>query len=117
MTPPQTQASSTQDACANSNANPLMLLACSVNTPIHAHRFHLLCVALRVLCELDLRTSGVGCELGGPIVTPKAPISVTPHDESDPRPTDTKGCDEIGRLCPKSSFLISGLFHSKSSNH
>ncbi len=40
----------TRRAHANSNANPLMLLACSVNTPIHAHRFHLLRVALRVLC-------------------------------------------------------------------
>ncbi len=44
------KATSTQDARANSNTNPLMLLACSVNTPIHAHRFHLLCIALRVLC-------------------------------------------------------------------
>ncbi len=35
---------------ANSNANHLILLACSVNTPIHAHRFHLFCVALCVLC-------------------------------------------------------------------
>ncbi len=34
-------------AGANLNTNPLMLLVCSVNTPIHAHRFHLLCVALR----------------------------------------------------------------------
>ena len=29
------KAQSTQDGCANSNANPLMLLVCSVNTPIH----------------------------------------------------------------------------------
>ncbi len=28
-------------AHANSNANPLMLLVCSVNTPIHTHRFRL----------------------------------------------------------------------------
>ncbi len=41
-------------ARANPNANPLMLLACSVNTPIYAHRFHLLCVALRVLCGWGL---------------------------------------------------------------
>ncbi len=38
---------------ANSNANPLMLLVCSVNTPIHAHRFHLLCVALRCASCVD----------------------------------------------------------------
>ena len=30
----------------NSNANPLMLLACSVDTPIHINRFHLLCAAV-----------------------------------------------------------------------
>ena len=39
----------------NWNANPFMLLACSVNTPIHACGFHLLRVALRVLCEVGLR--------------------------------------------------------------
>ena len=42
-------ASSTQDARAQ-NANPLMLLACSVNTPIHVCRFHLHRIALRILC-------------------------------------------------------------------
>ncbi len=50
-------ASSTQDArTPNSNANPLMLLACSVDTPIHINRSHLLCVASRVLCGLGLRS-------------------------------------------------------------
>ncbi len=55
------EAQSTQvtgrDARANSNANPLMLLASSVNTPIHNSRFHLLalCVRVRVLCGLRLR--------------------------------------------------------------
>ncbi len=37
---------------ARCNANPLMLLACGVNTLIHIRWFHLLCVALCVLCEL-----------------------------------------------------------------
>ena len=37
-------------AHGNSNADPLMLLTCGVNTPIHTRRFYLLCVALRVLC-------------------------------------------------------------------
>ncbi len=32
-----------------------MLLACSVDTPIHINRFHFLCVAWRVLCGLGLR--------------------------------------------------------------
>ena len=31
-----------------------MLLVCSVNTPIHTHRFHFLCITLHVLCELSL---------------------------------------------------------------
>ena len=44
-------------ARANSNANPLMLLVCSVDTPIHINRFHLLCVAWRVLCGLGLKAS------------------------------------------------------------
>ncbi len=42
-------------AHVNLNANPLMLLACSVNTPVHTHRFHLLCLALRVLCGWGLK--------------------------------------------------------------
>ncbi len=43
------EASSTHDARAKiPTLNPMMLLACSVNTPIHAHGFHLLCVALHV---------------------------------------------------------------------
>ncbi len=43
-------------ARANFNANPLMLLACSVDTPIHINRSYLLCVALRrVSCGLVLR--------------------------------------------------------------
>ena len=40
---------------ANSNANPLMLFACSVDTPIHINRSHLLALRVRVLCELGLR--------------------------------------------------------------
>ncbi len=57
------KAHSTLDARANSNTNPLMLLAYRVNTPIHAHRFPFACVArarpvwmrpnsLEVLCGL-----------------------------------------------------------------
>ncbi len=38
-----------------------MLLACSVNTAIHTLGFHLLCVALRILCELGLRPM-IRCE-------------------------------------------------------
>ncbi len=38
------------DADANSNANPLMLLACTVNTPIHINRSHLLALRMLVLC-------------------------------------------------------------------
>ncbi len=57
--------------CANSNANPLMLLACSVDTPIHINRFHLLRFASRVLCGLGLKRKAVslfeGCTyLRGP---------------------------------------------------
>ena len=40
---------------ANWNVFPLMLLACSVDTPIHINRFHFLCIASRVLCGLGLR--------------------------------------------------------------
>ncbi len=39
---------------ANSNANPLMLLACSVDTPIHINRSHLLALHVRVQCGLGL---------------------------------------------------------------
>ena len=46
------QASSTQEACANSNANPLMLLPSCVNTPIDNNRSHLLALRVCVLCEL-----------------------------------------------------------------
>ncbi len=46
----------TGGARTNSNANPLMFLGYSVNTPIHTHRFHLLCVLLRVLCGWGNRT-------------------------------------------------------------
>ncbi len=31
-----------------------MLVACSVDIPIHINRFHLLCVASRILCGLGL---------------------------------------------------------------
>ena len=43
--------------CTNSNIFPLMLLVCSVNTPIHINRPHLLTsrCASRVLCGLDLK--------------------------------------------------------------
>ena len=37
--------------------NPLMLLACNVDTPIHINRSHLLRVASRVLCGLGLMES------------------------------------------------------------
>ncbi len=51
------EAQSTQDAgrdaLANSNVFPLMLLACSVENPIHINRSHLL--ASRVLCGLGPR--------------------------------------------------------------
>ncbi len=47
-------------ACANSNANPLMLLGCSVDTPIHINRSHLLCVASCILCGLSLREPVAG---------------------------------------------------------
>ena len=40
------------DMHANLNTFPLMLLVCSVNTPIHTHRFHFLCIASCVLCKL-----------------------------------------------------------------
>ncbi len=40
---------------ANSNANPLMLLTCSVNIPIYTHRFHLLVLRVRVQCGFGLR--------------------------------------------------------------
>ncbi len=53
------EAQSTQDAGRDARTNwnifPLMLLACSVNTPIHAHRFHLLCVGLRVARPVWMR--------------------------------------------------------------
>ena len=56
-------------ACANSNANnPLMLLACSVDTPIHIKKFHLLALCKRVQCG-----SALGSRLGwhsGPAVRP-----------------------------------------------
>ena len=41
---------------ANGNANSLMLLACSVDTPIHTHRFHLLALCVRAQCGLSPRT-------------------------------------------------------------
>ena len=63
----QREAQSTLDARANSNANPLMLLACSVNTPIHAYRFHLLCVALRVLCGWGLNPFYLTSDLSFPV--------------------------------------------------
>ena len=44
------------DADANSNANPLMLLACTVNTPIHINRSHLLALRMLVLCGWGLST-------------------------------------------------------------
>ncbi len=47
-----------RDAHANWNVFPLILLACSVNTPIDDNRSHLLRVASRVLCELGLTVSG-----------------------------------------------------------
>ena len=43
-----------RDAHANWNANPLMLLVCSVNTPIDHNRSHLLSLCVRVLCEWGL---------------------------------------------------------------
>ena len=58
------------NACPNSNVFPLMLLVCSVDTPIHINRSHLLAshCASRVLCGLGLDTGGVKAEgqvLGG----------------------------------------------------
>ncbi len=44
----------TGHARVNSNANPFMLHVCSVSTPIHARGFHLLCVALCILCGWGL---------------------------------------------------------------
>ena len=48
-------AQSTQDVRANSNIFPLMLLACSVDTPIHINRSHLLvsCCASRPASCVD----------------------------------------------------------------
>ncbi len=43
---------------------PLILLACSVNTPINHYRSHLLRVASRVMCELGLRVSAMHCPTG-----------------------------------------------------
>ena len=40
-----------RNAHKNSNANPLMLLVCSVNTPIDDNRSHLLLLRVRVVCE------------------------------------------------------------------
>ncbi len=48
------KAQSTRRACANSNANPLMLLVCSVDIPIHIKRFHMLALRVRVQCALGL---------------------------------------------------------------
>ncbi len=50
----------TRDAHANWNVFPLLLLACSVNTPIDDNRSHLLRVASCVLCELGLSRAGPG---------------------------------------------------------
>ena len=47
----------TRDAHANWNVFPLMLLACSVDTPIHINRSHLFCVASYILCGLGLKPS------------------------------------------------------------
>ncbi len=49
-----------REISANSNANPLMLLACNVNTAIHTHRFHLLALRVRVQCGLGLLVFSVG---------------------------------------------------------
>ncbi len=38
--------------CANSNTNPLTLLASSVDTPIHVNRFYLFALRLRIQCAL-----------------------------------------------------------------
>ncbi len=51
-----------RDACTNSNVFPLMLLACSVDTPIHINWSHLLALRARVLCGWGLNT-GMCCHL------------------------------------------------------